>query len=163
MVTVGQHEGSRVTTETMQAELVVRASCGMHGQDAGSSRPAALDGAIEKHTPTRPENRSGPDAANLRGHAAPSALITAREIATDAALQPKADDKGGYTLRRRSDGEVTLEVPAGSALPPGGLLLTWPGRGAPGLTRVNGVTAAWRDGMLRITRLPARVEIGTKR
>ena len=69
----------------------------------------------------------------------------------------------GYTLRRRTDGVVTLDVPAGSALPPGGLLLTWPGRGAPGLTRVNGVTAAWRDGMLRITRLPARVEIGTKR
>ena len=64
----------------------------------------------------------------------------------------------GYTPRGRSDGVVTLDLPAGSALPPAGLVL----RAAPGTTRVNGA-AAWRDGTLRITRLPARVEIGLKR
>ena len=57
---------------------------------------------------------------------------------------------------------VTLDVPAGSALPPGGLVLTWPYGRAPGVTRVNGAPAVWRDGTLRITRLPARVEFRTK-
>jgi hypothetical protein len=68
-----------------------------------------------------------------------------------------------YTLRRRSGGMVTLDVPAGSALPPGGLVLTWPYATAPGVTRLDGVPATWRDGTLRITRLPARVEVGAKR
>lgn len=67
-----------------------------------------------------------------------------------------------YTLRRRSDGSVVLDVPAGSALPPGGLVLTWPYTFVPGLTRVNGAKAQWHDGVLRIAQVPANVEIGTK-
>ena len=69
-----------------------------------------------------------------------------------------------YTLRRQSDGSVTLDVPAGSAMPPGGLVLTWPDGGrAPGVTRVNGAKAEWHDAELPITRVPARVEIRSRR
>ena len=67
-----------------------------------------------------------------------------------------------YTLRRLSNGTVTLDMPAGSAMPPGGLVLTWPYGKAPGVTRVNGATALWRDGALRIAQVPARVEIETR-
>jgi LacI family transcriptional regulator len=66
LATVDQHEGSRVTTETMQPELVVRASCGMHGRNAGSLRPAAPDGTTGNHSPTGPEDRTKPAAAKLR-------------------------------------------------------------------------------------------------
>ena len=44
-------------------------------------------------------------------------------------------------------------------LPPGGLVLTWPYRTAPGATRINGKPAQWKDGELRITALPARVVV----
>ena len=67
-----------------------------------------------------------------------------------------------YRLWRAADGRVHLEIPAGSALPPGGLVLTWPYTFVPGLTRVNGVPARWRDGVLRIAQVPANVEIETK-
>lgn len=66
LATVGEHEESRVTTETMQPELVVRASCGMHGQDAGSPRPAAPDTSPEKRMQTSHQDRIKPAAAKLR-------------------------------------------------------------------------------------------------
>ena len=66
----------------------------------------------------------------------------------------------GYSLRN-GGGEVVLDAKAGLKLPAGGLVLPWPYRQAPGETRINGKPAAWKDGELRITTLPARVVIKT--
>ena len=66
LATVGPHEEGRVTTETMQPELVVRASCGMHGRDAGSPRSAAPDDSTGNRTPPGPEDRIRPAAAKHR-------------------------------------------------------------------------------------------------
>ena len=63
-----------------------------------------------------------------------------------------------YSLR--DDGKrLLLEIPEGLRLPTGGLVLPWPYDGEPGETRVNGEAAQWADGELRITTLPAKVEI----
>lgn len=50
-----------------------------------------------------------------------------------------------------------LHVDGGIRLPPGGIVVTWPGGGAPAPARVNGKPASWHHGELRITRLPADV------
>ncbi|MDE2246300.1 MAG: TonB-dependent receptor [Xanthomonadaceae bacterium] len=52
--------------------------------------------------------------ATLRGHAAPGAVITAREIATGASRQTKADGKGVYTLLGLPPG--TYQVSAGQGI-----------------------------------------------
>ena len=64
---------------------------------------------------------------------------------------------------RRSGHRLLLHVDDGIRLPPGGIVVTWPGSGAPGLARVNGKPAAWHDGELRITRLPAEVAVDLDR
>jgi len=64
---------------------------------------------------------------------------------------------------RRSGHRLLLHVDDGIRLPPGGIVVTWPGSGAPGLARVNGKPAAWHDGELRITRLPADVAVDLDR
>ena len=65
LATVGQQEGGRVTTETMQPELVVRASCGMHGQDADTLlQPGKPDTASEKRA------QAGPDVCHITPAAA---------------------------------------------------------------------------------------------
>jgi hypothetical protein len=63
-----------------------------------------------------------------------------------------------YTLRRQG-GRVRLHIDAGMRVPQGGIVLRWPGREPPGRTRVNGKTAAWHDGELRILELPANVVV----
>ena len=64
---------------------------------------------------------------------------------------------------RRSGHRLLLHVDDGIRLPPGGIVVTWPGSGAPGPARVNGKPAAWHDGELRITRLPAEVAVDLDR
>jgi hypothetical protein len=59
----------------------------------------------------------------------------------------------------RSDRKLTLQVPEGLRLPAGGLVLPWPYEGAPGEASINGEPAAWEGRELRITQLPAKVEI----
>jgi hypothetical protein len=61
-----------------------------------------------------------------------------------------------YTLRAEGD-VLRLEVPAGFALPKGGLVLSLPEPWARGVVRMG--TAGIVKGELRITRLPTRVEI----
>ncbi|MFT3896322.1 MAG: discoidin domain-containing protein [Thermomonas sp.] len=61
-----------------------------------------------------------------------------------------------YALKREGDALV-WKIGAGMAVPPGGIVLTWPLASAPGRTTVDGKPAAWRDGELRIDRLPAVV------
>jgi hypothetical protein len=60
---------------------------------------------------------------------------------------------------RRSGHRLLLHVDGGIRLPPGGIVLAWPGNGAAGRARVNGKPVAWHDGELRITRLPAEVAV----
>ncbi|RZA19237.1 MAG: discoidin domain-containing protein [Lysobacteraceae bacterium] len=65
-----------------------------------------------------------------------------------------------YTLKAR-DGVLRLDVPAGLALPKGGLVLSLPQPWASGRVRAGAAGAAGIDnGEVRIMRLPARVEIG---
>jgi hypothetical protein len=64
-----------------------------------------------------------------------------------------------YRIQRRGDGVLVVEIPAGSAMPPGGLVFPWPGAGAPGQATRGGVPMAWEAGELRIRELPARIEI----
>jgi F5/8 type C domain len=63
-----------------------------------------------------------------------------------------------YRMRRSGD-RLLLHVDGGLRLPAGGIVVPWPGRGAPAAARVNGKPAVWHDGELRITRLPADVTI----
>jgi hypothetical protein len=59
----------------------------------------------------------------------------------------------------RDERELTLKVADGLRLPSGGLVLPWPYAGEPGQARINGEPAAWSGTELRITTLPAKVEI----
>jgi hypothetical protein len=66
--------------------------------------------------------------------------------------------KLGYSLRRVG-GEVRMDIDAGLKLPEGGVALPWPYATPPGPTLINGAPAAWKNGELRITALPAKVVI----
>jgi hypothetical protein len=64
-----------------------------------------------------------------------------------------------YSLKKQG-ARVVLRVPAGSAMPPGGLVFVWPENSPPPrATRVNGKPASWRAGELRLNELPATVVI----
>jgi hypothetical protein len=66
------------------------------------------------------------------------------------------EGKLGYSLRR-AGGKLELEIDDGLKVPAGGLVLPWPYPNAPGRTTVNGQLAEWKDGELRVLKLPARV------
>jgi hypothetical protein len=64
-----------------------------------------------------------------------------------------------YTLKREGAG-VVWQVAAGLQVPPGGVVLIWPGRERPSRdTRVNGQVVSWQGGELRVDELPAKVVI----
>jgi len=54
---------------------------------------------------------------------------------------------------------LILQVPEGLQLPGGGLVLPWPYEGNPGEATINGEPAQWQGNELRISSLPAKVEI----
>jgi hypothetical protein len=65
-----------------------------------------------------------------------------------------------YSLKN-DGGRVILQIAGGSRVPPGGLVLVWPGRRPPPPdTRINGKRAQWRGTELRVDELPAKVVIG---
>ncbi|MFK3649794.1 discoidin domain-containing protein [Lysobacter enzymogenes] len=64
----------------------------------------------------------------------------------------------GYRLRR-SGAQVSFELESGLRLPPGGVALKWPLAKAPGRTLVDGQAREWKDGELKIERVPARVTV----
>lgn len=97
-----------------------------------------------------------------------------RSIVLAAGVQPRWLDDGGvalhglrtphgalgYTLQR--DGaRVICTIDKDTALPPGGLLLTWPLPQPPGRTTIDGKPTQWRHGELRIRGAPARIVIQT--
>ncbi|MEO5566306.1 MAG: discoidin domain-containing protein [Luteimonas sp.] len=63
----------------------------------------------------------------------------------------------GYTLDRQGR-TLHLRIDAGSH-PPGGFVLPWLCAGEPGVARIDGKPAQWRDNQLRIGSAPAEVEI----
>ncbi|WP_425509569.1 discoidin domain-containing protein [Xanthomonas albilineans] len=63
-----------------------------------------------------------------------------------------------YRLRRHKN-RLVLNVSDGMRIPSGGLVLPWPYPGEPGRTEVNGASAQWERGELRIRTLPADVQI----
>jgi hypothetical protein len=63
-----------------------------------------------------------------------------------------------YTLAR-SDRQLTLQVAPGLVMPQGGVILPWPFSGEPSETTINGEPAQWLNGELRITQVPAKVEV----
>ena len=89
----------------------------------------------------------------------PATWLDGEGIAIDGLRTPNG--VLGYSLRKTGS-EVVLEAKAGLKLPPGGLVLPWPYKDAPGETRINGKPAQWKDGELRITTLPAKVSIRTR-
>jgi len=66
----------------------------------------------------------------------------------------------GYTLKRQG-AYVICTIDQDSALPPRGLVLTWPLNQPPGRTTINGESAQWKNGELWIRSAPARIEIKT--
>ena len=96
------------------------------------------------------------DGAIVLAGGVPSAWLSGKGIAVDGLHT--AHGTLQYTLVR-SDRQLRLDVPEGLRLPAGGLVLPWPYEGAPGAATVNGEPVEWMAGELRITALPARVEI----
>ncbi len=86
----------------------------------------------------------------------PSAWLAGKGVSIDGLHTAHGTLK--YTLSR-SDRKLSLRVPEGLQLPSGGLVLPWPYEGAPGTATINGEQAQWQDNELRITSLPAKVEI----
>ena len=63
-----------------------------------------------------------------------------------------------YSMRKAKD-RLLLHVDNTIRLPPGGIVVAWPGPRAPGPTRLNGKPIAWHDGELHIGKLPADVAV----
>ncbi|HSX61825.1 MAG TPA: discoidin domain-containing protein [Tahibacter sp.] len=63
-----------------------------------------------------------------------------------------------YALWRDRVG-ITLTVDGAGFAPPGGVRLPWPIDGTPGATTINGKPAQWKEGELKVSEFPARVEI----
>jgi hypothetical protein len=64
----------------------------------------------------------------------------------------------GYRLRVRGK-QLQLDVQAGVAPPPGGIVLRLPTELVGGAARIDGKPALWRDGELRIDHAPAQVRV----
>lgn len=64
----------------------------------------------------------------------------------------------GYRLRRTGS-ELALDVDAGMAIPPGGIVLRWPFAGRPATARLNGRRVPLTDGAVTIRKLPATLTI----
>jgi hypothetical protein len=69
-----------------------------------------------------------------------------------------ADGPLSYRLRSPSPGRITLDVPAGVPLPRGGLALRLPAADVRAV-RIDGRGAEWKDHEVRVSRVPARVEL----
>jgi hypothetical protein len=63
-----------------------------------------------------------------------------------------------YTVKNETDG-VVWHLGAASRVPPGGLVLVWPGAQPPPEARINGQPAPWDGRELRVRELPARIVV----
>ena len=97
------------------------------------------------------------DGAIVLAAGVPSAWLAGKGIAIDGLRT--AHGRLHYTLAR-SERSLVLQLPGDELeLPPGGLVLPWPYAGTPGAASVNGEAVPWESNELRITTLPAKVEI----
>ncbi|WP_294358592.1 discoidin domain-containing protein [uncultured Sphingomonas sp.] len=64
---------------------------------------------------------------------------------------------GTVNLRARADASGLVATVSGNAAPPGGLVLTWPLAGKPGIATVNGQRVATPDGVLHLPASAATV------
>ncbi|HSW05858.1 discoidin domain-containing protein, partial [Aquabacterium sp.] len=73
-------------------------------------------------------------------------------------LRGLATPHGRLSYRLRREGSsVLLDIEAGLRLPPGGLVLAWPGEGALPAATIDGAAATWQGRELRVPHVPARV------
>ncbi|WP_425599841.1 discoidin domain-containing protein [Luteimonas aestuarii] len=86
----------------------------------------------------------------------PPAWLDGTGVSIEGMRTPQGDLR--FSLRR-DGGTLRLEAGEGLRLPDGGLVLPWPYEGVPGATTINGQPAQWDGNELRITSLPASVEI----
>ena len=96
------------------------------------------------------------DGALVVGAGVPDAWLDGGGIAVRELRTPHGPLS--YTLERRA-GQVVLTVASGLRMPPGGVVLVWPGPRPPGRTRINDDVARWQGGELRIDQVPAKVVI----
>jgi F5/8 type C domain len=64
-----------------------------------------------------------------------------------------------YSLQSQGR-RLVLKIAAELQLPPGGIVFVWPGAQPPGRTRLNGQPVSWQGAELRISQLPAEVNVG---
>jgi len=70
---------------------------------------------------------------------------------------------GALSYSMQQEGErVIARIEEGLRLPPGGIVLVWPGSEAPGSATVNDKPAPWDGNELRIRELPARIVIDAR-
>lgn len=87
----------------------------------------------------------------------PARWLDGDGIAVDGLRTPQG--RLGYTLRREPK-RLVLRFAAGMRLPPGGAVLPWPLADAqPGRTRIDGKSAQWHDGELRIAAPAVEVSV----
>jgi hypothetical protein len=66
-----------------------------------------------------------------------------------------------YSIQQEGT-RVIARIEEGTRLPPGGIILAWPGSEAPGSATVNDKPAPWDGNELRIRELPARIVIDAR-
>ena len=98
----------------------------------------------------------GADHAMVLGGGIPAAWLAGSGIAVEELRTPYG--RLSYTLRQKGR-RLELRVSGGAGMPPGGFIYAWPHARPPGLASINGKTARWSDGELRIVELPATVLI----
>jgi hypothetical protein len=96
------------------------------------------------------------DHALILGAGIPPAWLLGHGISVEGVRTPY----GALSYSLQTQGSRTvLRVAAGTRVPPGGLVLLCPSEQLPQSTRVNGRLAQWQNRELRISKLPATVEI----
>lgn len=96
------------------------------------------------------------DHALILGAGIPRAWVAGRGVAVRDLRTPYG--KLGYRTREQG-GTLRIEIGAGMALPPGGLVIRAFDAQKPGHTTINGRNAHWSAGELRIRALPATILI----
>lgn len=90
----------------------------------------------------------------MLGAGIPRAWLAGRGVGVRDLRTPYG--KLGYRMREQG-GALRIEIAAGQAMPPGGLVIR--AFDAPGRATVNGRAAQWSEGELRIRALPATILI----
>jgi hypothetical protein len=66
-----------------------------------------------------------------------------------------------YSVRKENK-HLIVRIARDMTVPPGGVVLVWPGKESPGVARVNGKVIQWRGNELPVRELPAEVVVVTQ-